>query len=291
MFSSYETFCIELITAILNDSDLSNKSNENIGNGLTGTQSNEDLMEALKSKLLDEFMPYIKIFIKEEPKFNKQENDLVNSNTEIIKSLEKELEFLKQELVNKNKLIELYTSKIFGNGKDNSNGSNFDLDTDLSTLNSKLVDETINSCSSNILDSSVSKTINCGSNLSTPQISEEYGQEKNVKEKLDEQLADIRKQLHKNYNSFESNNELLHYHNKTPPTTPTQLAKGTKLIAEDSMLHEIDENRLSGAKPNSVKVRIFREATIDFLKPYLKRPPTIIILHVGTNNSIKCHSK
>ena len=115
-------------------------------------------------------MPYIKIFIKEELKFSKQENDLVNSNTEIIKSLEKELEFLKQELVNKIKLIELYTSKIFGNGKDNSNGSNFD--TDLSTLNSKLVNETINSCS-NIIDSSVSKTINCRLNLSTPQISEE----------------------------------------------------------------------------------------------------------------------
>ena len=111
-------------------------------------------------------MSYIKIFIKEELKFNKQENDLINSNTETIKSLEKELE------------LELYTSKIFGNGKDNSNGSNFDLDTDLSTLNSKLVDETINSYSSNILDSSVSKTINCGSNLSTPQISEEYDQKK-----------------------------------------------------------------------------------------------------------------
>ena len=276
--------------AILNDSDFSNKSNENIGNGLIGTQSNEDLIESLKSKLLDEFMPYIKIFIKEELKFNKQENDLVNSNTEIIKSVEKELEFLKQELVNKNKLIELYTSKIFGNDKDNSNGNNFDLDTDLSTLNSKLVDETINSWLSNFLDSSVSKTINCGSNLSTPQISEEYGQEKNIKKKLDEQLADVRKQLHENYNSFKSNNKLLHYHNKTPPTTPTQWAKGTTLVAGDSMFHEIDENRLSGAKPNSVKVRIFRGATIDdmkdFLKPYLKHSPTNIILHVGTSNSI-----
>ena len=105
-------------------------------------------------KLLDEFMPYIKIFIKKELKFSKQENDLVNSNTEIIKSLEKELELLKQEIVNKNKLAELYTSKIFGNDKDNSNGSNFDLDPDLSTFNSKLVNETINSCS-NIQDSSV----------------------------------------------------------------------------------------------------------------------------------------
>ena len=56
------------------------------------------------------------------------------------------------------------------------------------------------------------------------------------------------------------------------------------------MLLEIDENRLSSAKPNSVKVRIFREATTDdtkdFLKPYSKRSPTNIILHVGTNNSI-----
>ena len=101
------------------------------------------------------------ILIKEKSKFSKQENDLVNSNTGIIKSLEKELEFLKQELVNKNKLIELYTSKIFGSGKDSSKGSNLDLDTDLSTLNSNFFDKTINSCS-NILNSSVSEIVNCG---------------------------------------------------------------------------------------------------------------------------------
>ena len=130
-------------------------------------------------------MPYINIFIKQELKFSKEENDLVNRNAVIIKSLEKEQEFLKQELVNKNKVIEMYTSTIFGNDKDNSKGINFDLDTNQSALNSKLVDETINSCS-NILNSSVSKTVNCGSNLSTPQISEEYDQRKNVKKKLDE---------------------------------------------------------------------------------------------------------
>ena len=82
----------------------------------------------------------------------------------------------------------------------------------------------------------------------------------------------------------------MHYHNKTPPTTPTPWAKETTLIVGDSMLHEIDENRLSRAKANSVKVRIFRGATIDdmkdFLKPYLKRSPANIFLHVGTNNSI-----
>ena len=79
----------------------------------------------------------------------------------------------------------MYTSKIFRNDKDNSKGINFDIDTNQSALNSKLVDETINSCS-NILNSSVSETVNCGSNLSTPQISEEYDQRKNFKKKLDE---------------------------------------------------------------------------------------------------------
>ena len=153
--------------------------NSTQSNDLSGTQSNEDFIEALKPKLLDEFIPYFKYFIKEELKFSKQENVLANSNTDIIKSLEKEHEYLKQELVYKNEFIELCTSKIFGNSKDNSNGSNFNFDTDLSTLNLKLVDETINSCS-NIRDSSVSKTMDCGSNLSTPQISEKYDQRKNV---------------------------------------------------------------------------------------------------------------
>ena len=210
--------------AILKDSDFSNKSSENIGNDPTGTQSNDDLIEALKSKLLDEIMQYIKVLIKEELKFNLQENDLFNSNTKIIKSLEKELEFLKQELANKNKLIELYMSKIFGNGKDNTKGSNFNLDTVLSTLNSKLVDKTINSCS-NILNSSVRETINCGSNLSTPQISEEFHQKKNVKKKLAKQLVDLRKQLHENYNSLKSNNELLHYYHENTTNYSNPMGK------------------------------------------------------------------
>ena len=37
-------------------------------------------------------------------------------------------------------------SKTLTNSKDNSNTNDFDIDTDLLTLNSKLVDETINSC-------------------------------------------------------------------------------------------------------------------------------------------------
>ena len=60
-----------------------------------------------------------------------------------------------------------------------------------------MVDEIINSCSS-ILHSSVSKTIDCGSNLLAPQTNEEYDQKKNVKKKLDAHLAHVRKQFQKN---------------------------------------------------------------------------------------------
>ena len=52
-------------------------------------------------------MPHIKIFVKGLLKLSKQENDLDDNNIKIIKSLEEEFEFLKQELVNKNKLTGL----------------------------------------------------------------------------------------------------------------------------------------------------------------------------------------
>ena len=111
--------------------------------------------------------------------------------------------------MNKNKLIELYTSKLFDNRKDKSSGNDFHLDNGLSTLNSKFVDETVNSCS-NILVSSVSKATDCRSNLSTPQISEEYDQIKNIQKKLEEQPGNVSQQLHDNCNSLKSNNKLLH---------------------------------------------------------------------------------
>ena len=57
-------------------------------------------MEALKFNLLDEFMPDIKFFIKEELKLSKREIDLVNNNTLIMKSLEREQEFLRCDFFN-----------------------------------------------------------------------------------------------------------------------------------------------------------------------------------------------
>ena len=110
-------------------------------------------------------------------------------------------------------------------------------------MNSKLVDETINSCS-NIPNSSVSETINCGSNLSTLQINEEYNQRKNVKKRLDEELADVRKKLYENYDVLNQITSFCIIATKTPPITLTPSAKGSAFIAGHSMLHEIDENRI-----------------------------------------------
>ena len=59
----------------------------------------------------------------------------------------------------------------------------------------------------------------------------------NVRKKLDEQLADVRKILHENYNSFKSNNEFLYYNNKTPLSTPTQWANGTTLSQDFPRSH------------------------------------------------------
>ena len=87
-----------------------------------------------------------------------------------------------------------------------------------------------------------------------------------------------KKDLHKNCNNFKSYNEFPLDDNKTPIATPALQEKRAILVAEDFMLHEIDENKISGTKRNSVNARIFRGATIDymknFLKANLKRAPT-----------------
>ena len=127
-------------------------------------------------------MCHTKIFIKEELKLvNKQMNEK-KSNIE-NKILEKVLQLWKQELGNKIKLIEPDSSKIFGKNKDNINGNKFDLDFDVSTISSRLADGIIDSCSC-ISDSSNVKRLEtvqcCRPILSTPKISEEYNQTRNL---------------------------------------------------------------------------------------------------------------
>ena len=63
--------------------------------------------------------------------------------------------------------------------------------------------------------------------------------------------------------------------------------KGTTLIAGDSILYGIDEKKI--CQNGSVKVRVFPGATVGdlkdyYIKPLLRKQPSKVILHVGTNN-------
>ena len=65
--------------------------------------------------------------------------------------------------------------------------------------------------------------------------------------------------------------------------------RGTTLIIGDSLLYGIDEARVSNSK-----VRIFPGALIEdmfhFVYPYLRKKPSNIIIHAGTNNSVSDNS-
>ena len=77
--------------------------------------------------------------------------------------------------------------------------------------------------------------------------------------------------------------------NKSDNTNETQpWRKGTTLIAGDSILYGIDERKI--CQNGSVKVRVFSGTTIEdlrdyYIKPLLRKKPSKVILHVGTNNA------
>ena len=76
-----------------------------------------------------------------------------------------------------------------------------------------------------------------------------------------------------------------------PPLATQELhtwKKGTVLIMSDSMLHGIDERRMS--KNGLVKVRCFPGSTVADLKnfymqPLLSKKPSHVIMHIGTNDA------
>ena len=68
----------------------------------------------------------------------------------------------------------------------------------------------------------------------------------------------------------------------------------TVLIAGDSIINGIDEKRIS-KKNSNVKVRYFNGALVEDmfynLVPLMRKKPSALILHVGTNNTVSDSSK
>ena len=80
-----------------------------------------------------------------------------------------------------------------------------------------------------------------------------------------------------------------HYHNEDKIEPDKLWPQKTVLIVGDSMVNQLDEERLSKSAKRNVKVRSFGGATINLLyeriTPLLKKKPETVILHVGTSDA------
>ena len=80
-----------------------------------------------------------------------------------------------------------------------------------------------------------------------------------------------------------------HNKSKQNQTDPANQQRKTIIVVGDSILNGINENGLSkNAKKHNVKVRAHPGATsrdlIDHIKPVARRKPSLIVVHVGTND-------
>ena len=118
-------------------------------------------------------------------------------------------------------------------------------------------------------------------NPANDHILENDATESAIKENLEVVLNKLYKL--KNANDVNSINKM-ESDNKTSDTWPN----GTILIAGDSMFNNIDETRLSKIK--NIKVNSFGGAKINnmygHLVPLLRKKPSDLILHIGTNDAV-----
>lgn len=82
---------------------------------------------------------------------------------------QKQLKFLKQKLVNKSKLPQVYVSHLLDNNKNDNIYNDFNLNNGLSSFNPKFADTKVDAYS-NTLDPLAGKILGGGSNLSPPYI-------------------------------------------------------------------------------------------------------------------------
>ena len=112
--------------------------------------------------------------------------------------------------------------------------------------------------------------------------------------KIKKQIADYRQQKRQQFDLFqktaksEVSDEDCTINEASPKETKHTWSAGTSVIVGDSIITGIDEKRLS--KNRLVKVHHVRSATLSdinhYIIPILKKKRKVIILHVGTNDSV-----
>ena len=117
--------------------------------------------------------------------------------------------------------------------------------------------------------------------------------------KIKKQIADYRQQKRQQFDLFQKtarskvSDENCTINEASPKEIKHTWPVGTCVIVGDSIITGIDEKRLS--KNRLVKVHDFRSATLTDINhhiiPILKKKPDVIILHVGTNDSVSRTSR
>ena len=113
----------------------------------------------------------------------------------------------------------------------------------------------------------------------------------------EKQLKEVREQKNNLYNGLQEINtfETNYHYNESEITNPNDIwPPNTTLILGGSMLNQMDTEKLSKSTKRNVKVRSFGGAKIiDMyakLDILLRKKPTTIILHVGTNDATSLRS-
>ena len=123
---------------------------------------------------------------------------------------------------------------------------------------------------------------------------EDYASIPTSSAKIKKQIADYRQQKRQQFNLFqktarsEVSDETCTINEASPKETKHTWPAGTCVIVGDSIITGIDEKRFS--KNRLVKLHDFRGATLADINhhiiPILKKKADVIILHVGTNDSV-----
>ena len=234
---------------------------------------------------------------------NEQPIDTSNYKDALLANLYTQIEFLKHQICEKDLLIRTLINKDVRKSQTITSSISSDRDSNLN--HEKQYDDITDGESSFGGNAENRIKNNTDDDDDDDLFRETYNEyEHRKKQNLDEQLREIRQQKHNQFEALndekqdgddtENNNNpkfATNYHyNERENSNPDEIwPPNTILILGDSMINQMDQVRLCNSTKKSVVVRSFGGAGVSEMYPklekLLKKKPSTIILHVGTNDS------
>ena len=240
---------------------------------------------------------YLKKIYEEIGVLKKQVNDMLPWKI-IAENLQKQNEYLSNEIKELTSFLDTIVKVVERQSHSGvtehkfSHKVNFKLN-DSETINSSITaqsvndDLSVNDVTIDSLNKDDNDEVYISGDVSNKQINSEN------KLNIHDQLLMVRKKYKTDfYEKKDKENNQASKEDNTVQTV-TKWNKDTILITGDSILYGIDEKKLS--KNGRVKVRLFPGATVDdmysYLQPLIDKSPSVLILHVGTNNAPTFNSR